>query len=48
MFAEPRGHCLTGPIEVRGAQPGDLIALRLGSLLPDDWGWTVAAAWTPR
>ena len=44
MFAEPRGHCLTGPIEVRGAQPGDLIALRLGSLLPGDWGWTVAAA----
>ena len=29
---------------MRGAQPGDLIALRLGSLLPGDWGWTVAAA----
>jgi acetamidase/formamidase len=44
MFAEPRGHCLAGPIEVRGAQPGDLLALHLRSLRPDDWGWTVAAA----
>jgi acetamidase/formamidase len=44
MFAEPRGHCLTGPIEVRGARPGDLLALRLRSLRPGDWGWTVAAA----
>jgi acetamidase/formamidase len=44
MFAEPRGHCLTGPIEVRGARPGDLIALRLRSLRPGGWGWTVAAA----
>jgi len=44
MFPASRGHCLTGPIEVRGAQPGDLLALRLRSLRPDDWGWTVAAA----
>ena len=44
MFAEPRGHCLTGPIEVHGAQPGDQLALHLRSLRPDDWGWTVAAA----
>jgi acetamidase/formamidase len=39
-----RGHCLTGPIAVRGAQPGQLLALRLRSLRPDPWGWTVAAA----
>jgi acetamidase/formamidase len=44
IFAEPRGHCLTGPVEVRGAQPGDLLALHLRSLRPGDWGWTVAAA----
>jgi acetamidase/formamidase len=44
MFAEPRGHCLTGPVEVRGARPGDQLALRLRSLRPGDWGWTVAAA----
>ena len=42
MIPEARGHCLTGPIEVRGAQPGDMLALRLLSLRPGDWGWTVA------
>lgn len=44
MFPDARGHCLTGPIEVRGAQPGDMLALRLVALHPGDWGWTVAAA----
>jgi acetamidase/formamidase len=44
MFPAFRGHCLTGPIAVRGAQPGDMLALRLVSLRPGDWGWTVAAA----
>jgi acetamidase/formamidase len=39
-----RGHCLTGPIAVRGARPGQLLALRLRTLRPDPWGWTVAAA----
>jgi acetamidase/formamidase len=43
MFpGEFRGHCLTGPIAVRGAEPGDMLAVRLVSLRPDDWGWTVA------
>jgi acetamidase/formamidase len=44
MFPAARGHCLTGPIEVRGAQPGDMLALRLVALRPGNWGWTVAAA----
>ena len=44
MYPAYRGHCLTGPIEVSGAQPGDVLALRLVSLRPDPWGWTVAAA----
>jgi acetamidase/formamidase len=44
MFSAPRGHCLTGPIAVRGAQPGMVLALKLVSLRPGDWGWTVAAA----
>ena len=44
MFAEGRGHCLTGPIAVRGAEPGMLLAVRLVSLVPGEWGWTVAAA----
>ena len=37
-----RGHCLTGPIAVRGAGPGDVLAVRFESLTPGDWGWTVA------
>jgi acetamidase/formamidase len=44
MFAEWKGHCLTGPIAVRGAMPGDVLAVRFVSLRPDDWGWTTAAA----
>jgi acetamidase/formamidase len=43
MFAQSRGHCLTGPIEVRGAGPGDVLAVRFVSMRPDDWGWTQAA-----
>jgi acetamidase/formamidase len=44
MFAQKRGHCLAGPIEVRGAEPGMMLAVRLLSLRPDEWGWTVSAA----
>lgn len=44
MHPAARGHCLTGPIAVRGAQPGDMLAVRLVSLRPDGWGWTAAAA----
>lgn len=39
-----RGHCLLGPIAVRGAQPGTMLAIRLLALRPADWGWTVSAA----
>ncbi len=43
MFAgEFRGHCLTGPVEVRGARPGDTLAITLDELTPGDWGWTVS------
>jgi acetamidase/formamidase len=44
MFPTKRGHCLTGPVAVRGASPGNVLAIHLVSLRPDDWGWTVAAA----
>jgi len=43
MFPKARGHCLVGPIAVRGARPGMMLAVRLVSLRPDDWGWTVTA-----
>jgi acetamidase/formamidase len=42
MFPEWKGHCLTGPIAVRGAMPGDVLAVSFASLRPDDWGWTTA------
>jgi hypothetical protein len=44
MFSAARGHCLTGPIAVRGARPGMVLSVRFVSLRPDPWGWTVAAA----
>ncbi len=44
MFSQRRGHCLTGPIAVRGAAPGDVLAVRFESMRPDDWGWTAAAS----
>ncbi|TCO54960.1 acetamidase/formamidase family protein [Actinocrispum wychmicini] len=44
MFPDRRGHCLTGPIAVRGAEPGDTLAVRMTSLTPGSWGWTIAGA----
>jgi acetamidase/formamidase len=44
MLPGARGHCLTGPIAVRGAQPGDMLALRLTGLRPGEWGWTAAGS----
>jgi acetamidase/formamidase len=44
LIPDARGHCLTGPIAVAGAEPGMVLAVRLESLRPDDWGWTVAGA----
>lgn len=42
-FPDRQGHALTGPIEVAGAEPGDVLAVRFESLEPADWGWTAAA-----
>ncbi|MCO1660685.1 acetamidase/formamidase family protein [Pseudonocardia humida] len=44
MFDGRRGHCLTGPIAVRGAEPGDVLAVHIVSADPGEWGWTVAGA----
>ncbi len=44
MFPAARGHCLTGPIAIRGARPGMVLSVRLVSLRPGGWGWTAAAA----
>jgi acetamidase/formamidase len=42
MFPQRRGHCLTGPIAVRGALPGQLLAVRFDAMRPDVWGFTRA------
>ena len=42
LLPDGQGHCLTGPIEVEGAEPGAFLSLHLRSMVPDDWGWTVA------
>jgi acetamidase/formamidase len=45
MFSgDVRGHCLNRPVAVRGAVPGNMLAVEIVSLTPDPWGWTVAAA----
>jgi acetamidase/formamidase len=36
-----RGHPLTGPVSVRGAQPGDTLVIEVLDVRPAlDWGWT--------
>ncbi|MET0135025.1 MAG: acetamidase/formamidase family protein [Kibdelosporangium sp.] len=42
MFQDRRGHCLTGPIAVRGAEPGMVLEVYFTSVEPGDWGWTIA------
>jgi acetamidase/formamidase len=38
----PGPHILTGPIGVRGAEPGDTLEVRIQSIeLTEDWGWNV-------
>lgn len=44
LMRDARGHTLTGPIAVSGAEPGMVVAVTLVSMRPDDWGWTVAGA----
>lgn len=42
LIPDARGHCLTGPLAVRGARAGDMIAVKLIKLSTGDWGFTVA------
>ncbi len=41
-FPDRRGHALTGPIEVAGTVPGDVLSVRFDAFEPADWGFTVA------
>lgn len=42
MFEDRTGHCLTGPIAVRGAEPGMVLEVRFDSVTTGTWGWTLA------
>jgi len=35
---EGAGHALSGPIYVEGAEPGDALEVRIGAIVPCDWG----------
>ena len=39
------GHALCGPISVRGAKPGMVLAVRVDALTPGAWGWQAAGGW---
>lgn len=39
------GHCLTGPVYVQGAKPGNTLAVRIDAVEVGDWGWTFAGGW---
>lgn len=42
------GHAMTGPVAVRGAEPGDVLEVHIGTLIPGRWGWTWAGPHTHR
>jgi acetamidase/formamidase len=48
MFGDRRGLCLAGPIGVRSALPGQVLAVEILSMRPGPWGWTLAAAFDNR
>jgi acetamidase/formamidase len=38
---EGAGHALSGPVFVRGAEPGDTLQIDVGEMVPHDWGYGV-------
>ena len=38
---EGAGHALSGPVYVRGAEPGDVLEIQIGAVVPSDWGFGV-------
>jgi acetamidase/formamidase len=43
-WTEGAGHALTGPVEVRGARAGQVLEIRVDSVVPGRWGTTYANA----
>lgn len=46
LLPRDRGHCLIGPIEVRGAKPGQTLIVEIVAIEPGDFGWNVAGGWS--
>lgn len=42
---EDDGHCLLGPVAIRGAEPGMTLAIRIDEIVPGPLGWTFAGGW---
>ena len=36
-----RGHPMTGPVYIDGAEAGDLLDVEILDITPDDWGYTI-------
>jgi formamidase len=36
-----RGHPMTGPVSIRGAEPGDLLDVEILDVTPAEWGYTI-------
>ena len=36
------GHALSGPVEIRGARPGMVLQIEIGTLIPGSWGFNTA------
>ena len=39
-FAGKVGHPLTGPVYIKGAEPGDLLEIEYVDIIPQPYGWT--------
>ena len=40
---EDAGHCMVGPIEIVGAEPGMVLEVELEDVVPGSWGWSGAS-----
>jgi acetamidase/formamidase len=40
-----KGHALGGPVQIRGAEPGMTLEVRIGEIRTGRWGWAVGGGW---
>lgn len=39
------GHAMCGPVAIQGAQPGMTLAVQIQTVIPGNWGYTIAGGW---